>query len=114
MRLLLKLLFSSIFLWMVAMTTYVSLHKSIMLAGTEFSWVSSPWAVATLFDAYFGFVTFFVWVCFKERTLAAKLLWFMLIMGLGNIAMSGYVLLQLFKLRPDEPLSNLLVRRRQT
>ena len=93
------------------MTTYVSLHKSIMLAGTEFSWVSSPWAVATLFDAYFGFVTFFVWVCFKERALAAKLLWFMLIMGLGNIAMSGYVLLQLFKLRPDEPLSNLLVRR---
>ena len=96
------------------MTTYVSLHKSIMLAGTDFSWVSSPWAVATLFDAYFGFVTFFVWVCFKERTLAAKLLWFMLIMGLGNIAMSGFVLLQLFKLRPDEPLSNLLVRRRQT
>ena len=96
------------------MTTYVSLHKSIMLAGTEFSWVGSPWAVATLFDAYFGFVTFFVWVCFKERTLAAKLLWFMLIMGLGNIAMSGFVLLQLFKLRPDEPLSNLLVRRRQT
>lgn len=93
------------------MTIYVSLRKSIMLAGPEFSWAASPWAVATLFDAYFGFVTFFVWVCFKERTLAAKLLWFVLIMGLGNIAMSGYVLMQLFKLRSDEPLSNLLVRR---
>ena len=110
MRLLLKVLFSGIFLWMVGMTTYVSLHKSIMQAGTEFSWVGSPWAVATLFDAYFGFVTFFVWVCFKERSLFARAVWFVLIMGLGNIAMSGYVLIELFKLKPQEPVSNLLFR----
>ena len=110
MRFFLKVLFTAIFFWMVGMTTYVSLHKSLWLAGTEFSWASSPWAVATLFDAYFGFVTFFVWVCFKERTLAAKCIWFLLIMSLGNIAMSGYVLIQLFKLRSDEPLSHLLLR----
>lgn len=110
MRLLLKILFAAIFIWMVGMTTYVSLHKSLMLAGSEFSWSGSPWAVATLFDAYFGFVTFFVWVCFKERTLAAKLIWFVLIMSLGNIAMSGYVLMQLFRLKPERPLSDLLVR----
>ena len=109
MRLFLKILFAGIFLWMVAMTTYVSLHKSLLLAGSEFSWAGSPWAVATLFDAYFGFVTFFVWVCLKERSLMAKLVWFCLIMGLGNIAMSGYVLLQLWKLKPQEPLSNLLL-----
>ena len=111
MKLFLKLLFAAIFLWMVGMTTYVSLHKSIMLAGSEFSWQTSPWAVATLFDAYFGFTTFFVWVCFKERTNAARVLWFFLIMALGNIAMSAYVLRQLFKLGDDEPLSNLLLRR---
>ena len=110
MKFLLRLLFSAIFLWMVGMTTYVSLHKSILQAGTEFSWAGSPWAVATLFDAYFGFVTFFVWVCFKERSWATKTVWFFLIMGLGNIAMSGYVLLQLFKLRADQPLSQLLLR----
>ena len=110
MRLVLKLLFSGIFLWMVGMTTYVSLHKSLLQAGTEFSWASSPWAVATLFDAYFGFITFFVWVCFKERSLVAKMIWFVLVMGLGNVAMSGYVLIQLFRLKPQEPLSNLLSR----
>ena len=110
MKLLLKLLFGGIFLWMVGMTTYVSLHKSLLLAGNEFSWVSSPWAVATLFDAYFGFITFFVWVCFKERSLVAKGIWFLLIMGLGNMAMSGYVLVQLFKLKPGEPLSNLVLK----
>jgi hypothetical protein len=106
----LKIMFAVIFFWMVGMTTYVSLHKPLWQAGSEFSWVSSPWAVATLFDAYFGFLTFFVWVCFKERSLAAKLIWFVLIMGLGNIAMSGYVLIQLFRLKSDEPLSNLVLR----
>jgi len=110
MRLLLKIIFAAIFLWMVGMTTYVGLHKSLLLAGSEFSWIGSPWAVATLFDAYFGFLTFFVWVCFKERGLAAKVIWFLLIMGLGNIAMSAYVLIQLFKLKSEEPLSNLVLR----
>ena len=92
------------------MTTYLSLQKPLWLAGSEFSWAASPWAVATLFDAYFGFVTFFVWVCFKERSLAAKVIWFVLIMALGNIAMSGYVLIQLFRLKPDEPLSDLVLK----
>jgi hypothetical protein len=31
-------------------------------------------------------------------------------MALGNIAMSAYVLLQLFKLKPEEPLSHVLLR----
>jgi Protein of unknown function (DUF1475) len=111
MKSLLKIIFGAIFIWMIAMTSYVSMHKPLWLAGSEFSWSRSPWAVATLFDAYFGFLTFFVWVCFKERGLLAKVIWFVLVMCLGNIAMSGYVLLQLFKLRWDEPLSNLLLKK---
>lgn len=110
MRLLLKLIFAAILIWMIAMTTYVSLHKPLWQAGTEFSWAGSPWAVATLFDAYFGFITFFVWVCCKERSLASKAIWFVLIMTLGNMAMSSYVLIQLFRLKPEEPLSSLLLK----
>jgi len=111
MKLFLKLLFSAIFLWMVVMTIHVSMQKSLLLSPNEFSWLTTPWACATLFDAYFGFTTFFVWVCFKERSLGMKALWFLLIMSLGNIAMSGYVLLQLFRLRPEEPASAILLRR---
>lgn len=111
MRMFLKVMFAAILVWMVAMTTHISLQKSIFLSPTEFSWRTSPWAVATLFDAYFGFITFFVWVCFKESGLAKKALWFVLIMTLGNIAMSSYVLIQLFRLPGDEPLSNILVKR---
>jgi len=46
-------------------------------------------------------------VAWRERSLPAKIIWFILIVLLGNMAMSLYVLLQLFKLRSDEPLSNL-------
>jgi hypothetical protein len=110
MKLLLKLLFAGILIYMVSMTTWVSVHKSILASGNEFSWTASPWAVATLFDAYFGFVTFYVWVAYKERNWAAKALWLLLIMGLGNIAMSIYVLIQLFKLRPEQPAFAMLHR----
>ncbi len=110
MKLALKLLFAGIFLYMVGMTTWVSLHKSILASGDEFSWTHSPWAVATLFDAYFGFITFYAWVFYKERGLASRIVWFVAIMGLGNIAMSSYVLLQLFRLRPEQPASAILLR----
>jgi drug/metabolite transporter (DMT)-like permease len=67
--------------------------------------------MATLYDAYFGFVTFYAWVFYKERGVWVRILWFLLIMGLGNIAMSFYVLIQLFRLGPDEPAANILRRR---
>ncbi len=102
MRAFLILLFAGIFLWMVGMTIWVSLHKPLWDAGSEFSWAHSPWSVATLFDAYFGFTAFFVWVCCKEHTMRARVLWFVGIMALGNIAMSAYMLWQLFKLKPGE------------
>jgi hypothetical protein len=110
MKLFLKILFGASLLYMVSMTTWVQLHKSILASGDEFSWSSSPWAVATLFDAYFGFVTFYVWVAYKERSWVAQALWFVLIMALGNIAMSAYVLIQLFKLRPEQPAFAILQR----
>ena len=92
MKLVLKLLFAGIFIYMVSMITWVSLHKSIMLSPNEFSWALTPWAVATLFDAYFGFVTFYAWVFYKETSWLARMVWFVAIMGLGNIAMNRYPL----------------------
>jgi hypothetical protein len=110
MKLFLKMLFAGILIYMICMTAWVSSHKSILTSGDEFSWKASPWAVATLYDAYFGFVTFYIWVACKERNWLAKAVWFLLIMGLGNIAMSLYVLIQLFKLRPEQPAFAILQR----
>jgi len=112
MKIALKILFTGILIYMISMTTWVSLHKSILLSPDEFSWAHSPWAVATLFDAYFGFITFYTWVFYKETSWLARMGWFAAIMGLGNIAMSGYVLIQLFSLRPEQPASDILLRSR--
>ena len=75
------------------------------------SYAANPWAVATLWDAYCGFITFFCWVCYKESSMAPRVVWFLLIMALGNIAMSFYVLLQLFRLSDAEPIDALFRRR---
>ena len=109
MKSLLKLLFGGIFVFMVVMTIRTGLAVSLHTAWP--SYAANPWAMATLYDAYFGFITFYAWVFYKERSVWSRALWFLLIMGLGNIAMSFYVLIQLFRLRPEEPAAAILRRR---
>ena len=106
MKLFLKLLFGAIFVWMTTITIRTLLEISIWDAWD--SYAANPWAVATLWDAYFGFVTFYVWVWFKERATWRRILWFVLIMGLGNIAMSLYVLIELYHLRDNQPVESIL------
>ena len=108
MKTVLKLLFATIFLWMTVLTVRTSLAVSLWSAWDSFA--ANPWAVATLYDACFGFITFFVWVAYKESTLWSRLLWLVLVLCLGNIAMSLYVLIQLFRLKPDQPAEALLRR----
>lgn len=108
MKLLLKLLFGGIFVFMVVMTIRTGLSVSLMAAWP--SYAANPWAMATLYDAYFGFLTFYAWVFYKERRVWTRIIWFLLIMGLGNIAMSFYVLIQLFQLKPEEPAAAILQR----
>ena len=105
MKLFLKLLFGFIFVFMVVLTIRTSLQISLWSAIPAFK--ASPWSMATLYDAYFGFVTFFCWLAWRERSVGIKIVWFVLIMALGNIAMSLYVLLQLFGLRTNESASAL-------
>lgn len=105
MKLFLKLLFGFIFVFMVVLTIRTSLQISLWSAIPAFK--ASPWSIATLYDAYFGFITFYLWLAWRERSLGIKIVWFVLIMTLGNIAMSLYVLIQLFGLRADESASTL-------
>ena len=112
MKSFLKVLFAAIFVGMTVMTIRTSLIVSLWDAIPAYA--ASPWAMATLWDAYCGFITFYVWVVWKERSAVARIVWFILIMALGNIAMSFYVLLQLMRLRGDEPGHAVLLRRAET
>jgi len=102
-------LFGSIFIWMIVLTVQTSLKMPIWDAFATFG--DNPWAVATLWDAYFGFLTFYGWVAWKENATSSQILWFILVMALGNIAMSLYVLIQLFRLKPDHTPSHILCSR---
>ena len=104
----LRLLFAGIFLTMVIVTTYASLGESILQIPAVVT--SDRWFQATLFDAYFGFLTFFVWVAYKEACFWRAALWFVLIMVLGNMAMSAYMLIQLFKVPSTASLREVLLR----
>jgi hypothetical protein len=104
-------LFVLILASMLAVTTWAGSLQSL----GEFARgpvMRDPWVIATLFDAYWAFVTFFVWVAWKESTLAARLLWFVAIMLLGNIAMASYMLAQLFAVPPTAPLGDVFTQRR--
>ena len=109
MKLILKILFGAIFLVMLWINLKATLTMNILASFPLFG--TNPWAVATLYDAYCGFLTFYVWVVYKERTPWTRAVWFVLVMGLGNLAMSVYVLKELVKLRPDEPAWAMLQRR---
>ena len=104
----LRLLFSVIFIVMVYATGSASLQCNILqIPGAV---LGHPWFTATLFDAYCGFITFYAWVFYKEPSGAAKMIWFILIMLLGNLAMSAYMLILLFKLPTDAAADRLLLR----
>ena len=108
MKAFLKILFGGICVLMVVVNVRAALAMDIRDSFPLFG--ANPWAVATLYDAYCGFLTFWVWVAYKERAPWSRGLWFLLVMGLGNVAMSAYVLKELFKLKPEEPAWNLLRR----
>ena len=110
MRTFLIVLFSLILLGMLAVTTIASLDRGIFSVGSEL--LSDRWFQATLADAYFGFITFYVWVAYKEPTVVRRIIWFVLVMTLGNIAMSIYVLIQLARMKPQDGWPELLLRAR--
>jgi magnesium-transporting ATPase (P-type) len=111
MRRTLLLLFGWIVVSLLAYTTWASSQQPLWewqgLVREPDRW----WVIATMIDAYYAFITFFVWVCFKERSMVSRGGWFIAIMLTGNMAMAIYVLLQISRLRPDEPLSAILIRR---
>lgn len=103
-------LFGGILVAMLVVTTTASLHQPLWEWGGLEAEPDRWWTYATLADAYFGFLTFFAWVFYKEATAVARAGWFVAIMLLGNIAMAVYVLWQLARLPAGAPLSKLLLR----
>lgn len=102
MILFLRALFIVVFASMIGVTTWASLFQPLgdFVRSPTFR---DPWVIATLFDAYWAFIAFFVWVAWKEQTLAARVLWFFSLIALGNLAIAAYMLAQLFRVSATAP-----------
>jgi hypothetical protein len=99
----------AVFAAMVAVTTWASLDANVLVGFQRL--LADRWGVATLFDAYFGFLWFWLWIAYKEAAMGRSLLWLVLLFTLGNLAMAAYVMVQLFRLKPGEGAEALLLRR---
>lgn len=107
----LRLLFLVVLASMLGVTGWASLHCPLFAVPRAVA--THPWFLATLADAYWGFVTFFVWVCYKQTSWLARAAWFGAILLLGNIAMASYCLAELFRLPPGGRVAELLTARRE-
>ena len=105
----LRALFSIIIFSMLSITITATIDQNIFEAA-GYMW-PNWWFKATLADAYFGFLTFFVWVAYKELRPWSRLVWFASIMLLGNLAISVYMLIELYKLQVGDTFATLLTRR---
>jgi hypothetical protein len=105
---LLRVLFAGVLIAMVTLTIAASLEQGIVEAAGVL-WPDA-WFRATLADAYFGFLTVYVWIAYRERTLSARVVWFILLMSLGTIAVALYLLLALRRLGPSDSIERLLLR----
>jgi Protein of unknown function (DUF1475) len=107
----LRVLFSAILISMLIVTSWASVRQSMFAWGGLSAGPDRYWTIATLMDAYCGFLTFYAWVFYKETRALPRILWFLGIMAFGNMAMSLYVLIQLARLRPEGSVADLLSTR---
>lgn len=96
--------FAILFLYIVYTIISTSLESNLF---TEWDFLASiPWMKATLVDFYVNTVVIFVWMAFRGKGWTIRILWLVLFVFLGSIATTFYVLVQLLKLKKDEPVIN--------
>jgi predicted permease len=104
----LRIAFLGVMITMLSVTGWAS--SSMMFWHTPQAVVLHPWFIATLFDTYFGFLTFWLWLAYRETSWLARILWLIAILLLGNIAMSLYMLLLVWRLPVNASMRDVLLR----
>ncbi len=109
MILFLRGLFIVILLAMISVTSWASSEVALWKMPREVA--THPWFIATLFDTYFAFLAFWLWVAWLETTWLRRISWLIAICLLGNIAMAIYVLIRLFRLPRTATMAEVIAGR---
>ena len=105
----LRVFFAIVLVSMLCVTSWAS--RQCALWDIPGSVGGHPWFIATLFDTYWAFLTFYCWVAYKERSWIARIGWLLGILLLGNIAMAVYMLILLFRAPTSSRMEDLLLRK---
>jgi Protein of unknown function (DUF1475) len=109
---LLRALFLVILAGILAVVGWASAECSLWAIPPDV--LKHPWFLATLLDAYFAFIAVYVWMAWKERGMAARVLWFPAVILLGNVAIAAFFLRELFAVPARGPLAGVFTERRQS
>ena len=104
----LRIAFSVVVATMLAVTGWASFQ--VPLWETPRAVATHPWFIATLFDCYFGFLTFYVWLAYRETKPWVRIAWLVAILLLGNLAMAAYVLNVVWRVPANTPVEAVLLR----
>ena len=104
----LRIAFALVLVTMLCVTSWASLQCPLW--KTPHPVVAHPWFIATLFDTYFAFLTFYAWLAYKETGWGARLGWLVAILVLGNIAIALYMLITLSRLPSNAGMEQVLLR----
>ncbi len=105
----LRIFFFVVLVSMLGVTSWASLQCALW--DTPRAVATHPWFIATLFDTYWAFLTFYCWVAYKERSWLARINWLLGILLLGNITMAIYMLIQLFRVPATASVEDILLRK---
>ena len=95
----LRILFAAILIAMLGILGWAGSQCALFDIPREVA--THPWFIATLFDAYFAFIAFWVWLAWKEGTVAARILWLPVILLWGNPAIALYMLLEIARVKRE-------------
>ncbi len=110
MKKVLIVFFSIVLVSMLVVTSWASLYENVLVGGAKI--IAEPWGIATLFDTYFAFFTFYFWLAYKENHLLKNIVWLALVILLGNIAMAVYGLLEIRRLGKSFTTEKFLTERK--
>ena len=102
----LRWVFTAVYVSMIGLTVIAVGDRNIVDALIEL-W-PDPWFRATLADAYFGFLTIWFWIAYRESGVVSRSIWFLLLMMFGNIAVAAYFLRLFWLSEPTASIDDVL------
>ena len=104
----LRALFILMFFYMTYVVISTSMESNLFEEWSNLAAI--PWLVATIKDFYANTIIIVLWMLYKEKTWAPRIIWSVLFVGLGSIATSAYVLVHLFRASSNDSIEKTLLR----